>query len=206
MGCPSCLEKGYRKYRAHGLDHETALRMAKKLMKRVEKRQRKEKIRFWYKHVNSFLWRWTLLCNWKATLLWTVKLKRLIWIGGGFNPDYTLACAGTCNTTTLCPGYTKACDPEAPNCDQYGPSPNCAMATCACQTPLPHSTQISSGCTCTHTEASCILCSPATSKCTQHYVSCPCAGTCGYNCDAGYSWNDSQCVLPSVGGMLAQVI
>lgn len=190
MTCKSCLQKAYEKYRVYGLNHETSVFMAKKLMKRVEKRQRKEKIRNWYKHVDSFLWRWTLLCNWKATLLWMVKLKRLMWIGDGFNPVYLLNCAGTCGTG-ICVGMGYSCD-TAVDCEAvYG---TCPIGTCACPAPsIPHSHQVTSMCGCGTPGYVCIYCSA--NLCQGNNFACSCSGVCGYDCDAGYHWDGVQCAV-----------
>jgi hypothetical protein len=190
MPCHSCLQKAYEKYRAHGLDHQTALFMAKKLIKRVEKRKRKEKIRFRYQHVNSFLWKWTFLCNWKASIFWSVKLRRIAWIGGGFNPDYTQTCTGTC-ALTACPMYHGYCD-VARDCSALGTS--CAMNTCGCPAPLAHSIQISNSCICNGISIQCSACSAHV--CVSASFTCPCVGSCGYNCSPPYIWNGVSCELP----------
>jgi hypothetical protein len=187
MPCRSCLQKAYDKYRAHGLSHETSLRMAQKLMKRVERRERKAKIRFFYQYVNRLLWKWTFLCNWKAS----IYHKR--WIGKGFNPDYTQNCGGVCTQTT-CPNYLVACTGIL-ECIAGG-IPNCAMGTCACPAALPNSTYVSGVCTCNHTANSCETCFAVTSRCSVHYVVCPCAGVCNYNCTPPFVWDGIQCSLP----------
>jgi hypothetical protein len=141
--------------------------------------------------LQTWIYRLAYLTNWKASFLWTFKLKRLAWIGKSFNPDYTQACAqstcalavNACNVGEYCTTVT-AC---------VNASPCAKTGGCGCTAPLPHSTQLS-GCTVT-----CAV--TGTCGCASHYctintctiVSCL-TGTCGYNCDGGYTWNGSQCV------------
>jgi hypothetical protein len=194
MPCLSCLEKAYARYRAHGLDHEHARAMAKKLVKRVEKRKRKEKIRFFYRHINSFLWKWIFLCNWRASLFWSIKQKRICWIGKGFNPDYTQSCSGAC-ALTPCPVIGSYCD-RPRDCGALGTP--CAMNTCGCKAPLPNSVQVSNSCICSGTSTNCSVCTA--NLCTAATFTCPCGGSCGYNCTPPYVWNGVSCQIPVVTG------
>lgn len=159
-------------------------------MKRVERRKRKERIRFFYRNINSFLWKWTFLCQWKATLFWSVRQFRLSWIGKGFNPDYTQNCAGTCIRMD-CWNYAGPCGTTN---DCLMSNPNCTMGTCGCPAPVANSSQVLDSCTCQFVGNACTVCSLITNLCTTRYYTCPCGGICGYNCDAGYFWNGVACI------------
>jgi hypothetical protein len=131
-----------------------------------------------------FLWKWTFICNWPATLF------NHRWIGRGYNPDYTQNCTGTC-VTTDCPNYAGDCGTEN---DCRVLDPPCSMGSCGCPAPLANSSQVSNGCTCQAVGYKCTACSMITNLCTVRTYTCPCSGTCGYDCDPGFSWNGSQCV------------
>jgi len=157
--------------------------MAKKLVKRVEKRQRKERRA-------TFLWKWIHACNWKATI-WNRR-----WVGKGFNPDYTLACVttGACS----CFGNTHPCTSN----------PNCINAnTCgaARQASLANSHQVSSGCT--FGFGGCLCDTGDTEMCYSGKI-CKCTvfGTCAYDCDIGYSWNGVACVAGGVARRVREKI
>jgi hypothetical protein len=166
--------------------------MANKLMKRVEKRQRKEKIARFRESVNCFLWKWTFLCNWKATILWHR------WIGKGFNPDYSQLCVASGSITCQNAG----CATSYPNCDQPCNTINITCA-CSCPSPLPHSHYVSDNCGVTHSSCVCRVSPPSNCICRFTGSACLCnaggpgTGNCYYNCDSGFIWNGSQCVSPS---------
>lgn len=203
MGCKSCLEKAYLKYRGYGFSHDEAVYMAKKLMRRVEKRRRKERIRFFYRNINRFMWKWIRLCNWKATFLWTVKNFRFIWIGKSYNPDYTQTCInGTCASSAL------TCTKHDWECES---SSECVGGTCSvsgsCGCPAPSIAHSSQSSACSVLCLTTGRCDIYTGTCTPTCYHTNCLlGTCGYTCDSGYVWNGVACVasgvliqLPKVG-------
>jgi len=115
------------------------------------------------------------------------------------NPtDYTKVCTqGTCKDSGI--ECTKAGLPCTKNTDCIGGSCQ-STGSCGCPAPLANSHQVS-GCTVTcgtstGTCAKCVApeCAP-TCKVTDCYV-----GTCGYDCDTGYTWNPvtSTCELAAV--------
>jgi len=209
MSCVPCVEKWTRYYLRKGFDRLEAEHMAKKLVKRLEKRLRREglsyiplylleqgqgvelftaKPRAWRIAIANALRKWArilLMTNWVATFRW----RR--WIGFGYNPDYTQACTqGTCTMSNACVPKGALCGfPE--DCIGNG----CATpGSCGCPAPLPNSGQVS-GCTVTCSgTGSCGGC--LSKRCTSPsciIVNCT-TGTCGYNCNAGYTWNGSACV------------
>jgi hypothetical protein len=188
--CKSCVEKYKQKYMQRGFNEETARRMALKLLKRVRRRQRYEILKSIKHRFIVQLYRWTFLTQWRATFLMSFKFKRVMWVGRGYNPDYTQACTGTC-TTTGCPNYAEYCD-ESADCRILDPT--CSMGSCGCPAPLANSSQVSNSCTCQAVGYKCTTCSPTLYSCSTITFTCPCAGTCGYDCNPGYSWNGSQCV------------
>ena len=174
-----------------GFSEQEAERMAIKLLKRVRRRQRYEILKGIRNTFQSWLFRWVFLTQWRATFLASFRSLSITWIGRGFNPDYTQNCSGTC-TRTDCWLYAEDCG--SPNqCPMT--NPRCAMGSCTCPAPLANSTQVSNGCTCAVVGTVCTACSGITSLCTTRNFTCPCAGTCGYNCNTGYTWNGSQCVV-----------
>jgi len=184
MTCLSCLEKAYRRYRAHNLDHEHALYMAKKLIARLEKRQRKERIRYFYKYVNQWLFKWIFLCNWQATLY------NRRWVGKGYNPDYTLLCVTSGSVTCV----SVTCTASLPDC--LGTCTTNFTCACACSAPLADSHYVSDTCISSHATCRCRLIS-SLCRCSVTAPTCSCAGTCAYECDVGFSWNGVACVAPS---------
>jgi hypothetical protein len=190
MVCQSCVDKYVQYYMRKGLSRGQAERMALRLVQRVEKRRRREHWDARIYNVKMVLFKLALLTNWRATLLWSWKRRGFTWIGRHFNPDYTQNCTGTC-VTTDCPNYTGDCGAEN---DCRVLDPPCSMGSCGCPAPLANSTQVSNSCTCQAVGYKCTSCSVITNLCTVRTYTCPCGGTCGYNCNTGYSWNGSQCV------------
>lgn len=170
--------------------------MAIRLLKRVRRRHRYEVLKRIRSRFRAELYRWAFLTQWKATFLASVRARAVIWIGRGFNPDYTQACAGSC-VTTLCPNFGSECWSSV-DCRILDPS--CDMGACDCPAPLAHSTEVSNSCTCQASGYKCTTCALYGSiyVCTVRNIICPCGGTCGYNCDVGYSWNGSACVAVAV--------
>ena len=180
-----------------GFSEQEAERMAIKLLKRVRRRHRYEILKDIKNSFQGWLYRWCFLTQWPATLLASFKNLSVTWIGRGFNPDYTQACAGTCKTED-CPNYAGPCG-GANDCQILNPP--CTKVSCDCPAPLANSTEVSDGCACQAAGYKCTTCSLITNLCTVRTYTCPCVGTCGYNCDTGYTWNGSQCVL---GGVAAK--
>ena len=172
----------------HGFDEATATRMALKLLKRVRRRQRYELLKGIRNSFQGWLFRWVFLTQWRATFLASFRSLSIMWVGRGFNPDYTQTCAGTC-TTMACPMYDESCI-TALHCQVTNPT--CTAGSCTCPAPLPNSTQTSNSCTCQASGNKCIACYGHI--CIVVAYTCPCAGTCAFDCDTGYSWNGSQCV------------
>jgi len=210
MSCIPCVEKWTRYYLRKGFDRSEAEHMAKKLVKRLEKRLRREDLDYiplylleegqgielftakphaWRMSVSNILRKWIrylLMTNWAATFRW----RR--WIGLGWNPDYTQACTvGTCTITKACLAKGSLCGlPE--DCILNG----CASpGTCGCPAPLANSSQVS-GCTqsCIGGSGNCGGC--VSNKCTSPVCTLPncTTGTCGYNCSPGFVWNGLACV------------
>jgi len=187
--CKSCVDKYKLKYMKHGFDEATATRMALKLLKRVRRRQRYEILKGIKNRLQSWLFRWCFLTQWQATFLASFRTLSIMWIGRGFNPDYTQTCTGTC-LTEYCPNYGGYC---AVIGDCAMVNPPCGMNTCTCKAPLANSHQVSNSCTCQAVGTKCAVCN-IYSTCTTRTFVCPCGGTCAFDCDTGYSWNGSQCV------------
>jgi len=170
--CKSCLEKAFERYKAHGLDDDTAMFMAKKLIKRIERRQNRGKLH-WFSRI-----------NWLATIRW----RKLIGKGGNSPYDYSqeLVCpAGSCRTGVSCTvvSQCRAC----PHGTCPDPLPNSYLSeygtTCI----------MSGGCTCTPPVPS--ICAGTPGACIPHYDD----GYCHYTCNAGYYWNGVACVpIPAV--------
>jgi len=166
--------------------------MAVKLLKRVRRRHRYEILKGLKSTFMSKLYRWCFLTQWRATLLASTRQLSVIWIGRGFNPDYTQNCIGIC-TFDYCPNYGNDC---AGSVDCQILSPTCTdMGTCDCPTPLANSHEVGNSCTCQASGYKCTACAYPLLVCNNRTYSCPCAGTCAFDCDTGYSWNGSQCVL-----------
>lgn len=141
----------------------------------------------WY--VRTILWldRMINKTNWKATWYWSLEKRHYLWIGKGFNPDYTQVC----NACTL--GGDTSCNMEydcsvVTTCRLH----TCTVPTPACPTALPNSTYISNTCVCTKSGCRCAgTCSGA--------ATCAKTGACNYNCDPGYTWNGVACVVAAKG-------
>ena len=200
--CKSCVDKYKQKYMQRGFSEQEAERMATKLLKRVRRRHRYEILKGIRNSFQGWLYRWCFLTQWRATFLASLKNLSVTWVGRGFNPDYTQVCSGSCASGN-CPRYLLACSTNA-SC-QADPLVDCGVGTCDCAAPLANSTEVSNACGCPVDEpdSACMYCSGVipNRKCQMHYYACTCGGTCGYNCNTGYSWNGSQCVL---GGVAAK--
>jgi len=196
--CGKCFKKWHSYYVKKGFSQTEAEKLSRKLVKRVHRREKYEYACNLRNAWKSKLFRTVFLTNWHATFLWSFKHHRPLWVGVDFNPDYTQNCAGTC-VTTACPYYTGDCPPNS-NCYVYYAS--CPKATCACPAPLANSTQVSDSCACISASVACIACHPTYFYCSSTTYACTCQNTCGYNCDGGYTWNGSQCVLG--GGAVAK--
>lgn len=69
--------------------------------------------------------------------------------------------------------------------------------SCSCPAPLANSHYISDNCTPAHQNCFCGLLAGAC-RCRITTSLCNCSGgQCQYECDAGYIWNGSACVIPS---------
>jgi hypothetical protein len=149
----------------------------------------------------SWLLRWVFDTNWKATFLWSFLKHKIIWVGKGYNPDYTRGCNfGTCTVDSS--GCTKAGLPCLAPADCTGGS--CVVTgSCGCPSPLPNSTQ-TTGCsiTCLSTGI-CRVCNLELLTCTPTCGRSNCAaGLCSYTCDVGYHWSGVACVpdvVPKAG-------
>jgi len=198
-------------YQHKGFSDDTAKSMAKKLIKRIDKRLKRESsfeepmfliervregVMFYRRKpamLKSELRKWVFVTNWKATLFWSVKSLGLRWIGRGYNPAYTLACAiGTCAKDVT--GCAKLGDPctTSPECIITG----CAVSgACGCPAAYPNSTQVSACSVACTSGGSCGTCNLVGETCRAPTCSASCAGTCGYDCNSGYTWNGVACVL-----------
>jgi hypothetical protein len=196
--CGDCVYKeAIKLVRRHSvkLDWIQALVLAEKAMERVERRARaKSKCskckgkRFMLKRNLFGLYLPLLLrLNVKSTIFWTLKKQRITWILKGYNPDYTQSCTiGTCSCDCTV-GFSCTIIAQCPE----------FSGSCGCPTPLPNSSQVSpctipcdqrtlfsNACTCRGSPRVCG--GTCTSTCA--------GGSCGYNCDPGYTWNGVQCV------------
>ena len=105
--------------------------------------------------------------------------------------SYTRPCTqGTCDVGFGCTKEGLPCEISS-QCAGGGCIPT---GSCGCQAALAHSTLFSNcskNCSVTGSCARCVSfeCSPS---CQNTLCS---SGTCGYNCDSGYTWNGSACVL-----------
>lgn len=193
MACGSCIKKlalklieNHRKE----LDLIRAFELAEKAIERVESRQKLERKKHFFKvRIQSRLFKWTFLINFRATIFHSFLNRRLIWVGRGFNPAYSLACTGT-NGTTHC--EDDACiDPPHNRCAR-----SCTGGTCTCPAPTdPHSHQTTSTCGQVYGGACGCRLSGGIYSCYSVGAVCICGGTCGYECDPGYTWNGALCVL-----------
>jgi len=230
--CKSCLEKWKEYYVKKGYsDHSRlpfldspAMKMSRKIVKRLEKRikQEKEYVYDGRRYVPIFLLekagegvplyfeneeisqaqkmlrvlkRWVFVTNWKGTFWWSFKHHSIIWIGHHLGAGSN-------------PGYTmvcKSCIVSSGVCnynEEYCASAvSCRSQVCTgvCQTPSdPNSTATSNDCTCTKGGCICTskMCEGGTPTCTYQ------GGTCGYTCTLPWVWNGSACVLG--GGILMQ--
>lgn len=203
MPCQSCVEKWTDYYLKKGFDNKTALKMANKVVERVEKRLQRERkdsepmfllekagegITFYHKkqhRLRGWLYRWSFFTNWKATFFQSFRLKRLIWIGKGFNPDYTQVC----NACT----QSGSCLPKGDECVVTADCRNTAKCVGSCPAPSdPNSSLVSNTCACSISSG----CGCTAKQCASTtWVCATPTGTCGYNCNPPRVWNGSQCVL-----------
>lgn len=159
-GCFSAFDEWTNYYLAKGFQKREARKLAKKLLKKLDARIKYEHLEFiplllleksgegvhlYRRRVGRLerfrneMYRWCFLTQWRATFWQSFKHRRLIWIGGGFNPDYTQACSactksgncnvlGECGTAAQCYAYT-TCNPICP--DALANS-TIVSNTCAC--------------------------------------------------------------------------
>ena len=183
MACGSCVEDLARRLvTRHRIDWILALCLAEKAIERVETR-RKTRVRpYWFQ------------TNFRATIFQSALAGRFVWIGRhvgpGKNPNYTQLCIA---------GGSITCYTVSHACTTPGLGTQCVntqSCTCTCPAPLSNSSQVSG---CSSSPSYQCLCSSA-KKCGGESEDCSCgSGTCGYNCNTGYTWNGSQCVTSVVG-------
>jgi len=201
MTCKSCIQKWIEYYLNKGFSQKQAEKLSKSLVKRIEKRMKKEGLDYvplyllekagegihllWRKptrHVRlrSFLYKWCFTTNWRATLFWSFIKQTIIWVGKSFNPDYTRSCVekGTCECE-LIETYCKITED---------------LCNCACPSPFPHSHQVGNFC-----DASIVSCGLPAQDCPCSCVQC--SGHCSYDCDVGYVWNGVACVPKARAGL-----
>jgi hypothetical protein len=201
--CGGCFHKWLTYYQKKGFVQSDAERLARKLVKRVHRREKYEHAKRLRSVWKVTLFRGVFLTNWRASFLSSFLLHRILWVGKGFNPDYFLACAGTC-ITTACPYFLIGDCPPNTNCYVYAAP--CPKNTCGCPAPSdPHSEQVSDSCVCTSSSPACTTCHTTYYYCSSPTYTCTCKNTCGYNCISPYSWNGSQCVL-GANKMMVQVM
>ena len=176
-----------------GFSEQEAERMAIKLLKRVRRRHRYEILKNIRNSFQCWLYRWCFLTQWRATFLASFRSLSIMWVGRGFNPDYTQTCWGAC-TTGICINFGTPCGSYV-ECEMIDPF--CPMGSCRCKDPLPNSSQVSDSCVCGSVGSKCRTCHSIQTICTTTTYLCTCGGTCGYNCNTGYTWNGSQCVVAS---------
>jgi len=197
MTCKSCVDKWTDYYRHKGLSQKKAVKMAKNLVKRVEKRLERENkpyepmyliekagegiilIHKKVKHQNR-LYQWCFLTQWRATIWQSFKHHMLIWIGRGNPVDYTQAC-------NACPAGD--CSPGE-NCGVVGDCRYCPPTTCPAPSD-PNSHAESNTCSCVGTGG--CLCSSKICKASGTLI-CSLSGICNYHCNTGYTWNGVACV------------
>jgi len=189
MVCKPCLEKWIKYYLSKGFNQKQSIKMARKVIKRVAKRERQERFRELKRKFNSFLRKWAFETNWKATLYWRK------WIGKGGNSPYHYKydCLGTCSPM-LCPYYLIDCV-DYGDCEYNFYPIECALGDCGCPSPLPNSRKVSDDCAClSENKMVCRTCSMITLLCSIRWYYCPCSGSCYYECNDGYVWDGVQCV------------
>lgn len=196
MGCKSCIDKWTEYYLHKGLSQKKAIKMAKNLVGRVEKRLERENkpyepmyliekagegIVLIHKKVKhqSRLYQWCFLTQWRAMFWQSFKHHKLIWIGRGNPTDYTQICnacpAGNCSVGYSC--YTVA------DCR------DCPPTTCPAPSD-PNSHAESNTCNCTGSSG--CLCYLNICKATA--MICTLSGICNYHCNGGFVWNGVACV------------
>jgi hypothetical protein len=192
MVCESCVQKLARKLAEHHrIDWINALVLAEKAVERVERRGFKsrpccQKRRQKLGRIFGLPVQLLSKVNIRATLLWSWRLRRLSWVLRGYNPDYTLACTLTGSVT--CYGVLVHCTTDEDCLNTYS-------CQCQCPSPLPHSHNVS---LCTVTSVPDCPCSQTAHRCGLVGSCSACNGTCGYDCDSGYTWNGIQCVSAAV--------
>lgn len=137
-------------------------------------------------HIRIILWLDSIInkTNWRATTYQSYLQKKYLWVGKGFNPDYTTVCtkggSGTCQTGTCVAPEGGDCIPDSSGCSCSCPSP-----------PIANSHYVSDTCVKGYTGCQCYYQGGAF-RCSA--IVCACSGACAYSCDTGYSWNGSACV------------
>ena len=204
MGCKPCQEKWTEYYVKKGFSQSKAKKMAKNLLKRVDKRLKKENksyepmylieragegILLYRKKAKGRFEQWVFDTNWKATFLWSFLKKRLIWIGkGGNSPyDYTQVCNDDCAVATGSCGAGLPCT-VASDCRKN------FTCTSTCPAALAHSSLTLNACVCGE-----LGCTWVSKKCSGANPSCTVvvSGDCEYTCDPGYTWNGVACAVPT---------
>lgn len=185
MVCQSCLDNLVKRLLENHseLTPNHALTLATRALARYEKRtkpQRLQKLQFfslWFRQETNF----------KSSIFWTFRLHRLIWIGKGYNPDYSQLCT---------PHGVKNCKSASTPCTSPSQCQDVNNCTCDCPAPTdPNSTYTSNTCSPTIPSCACI----ARTNCTGGTLPCSCSvvGRCYYTCTPPYVWNGTTCVLPS---------
>jgi hypothetical protein len=210
-------------YLVKGFSDAKSKSMAKKLIKRIDMRLKKEHkleepmflieraregVLFYRREPSRLMFelkRWVFRTNWKATLFWSVKLLSLRWIGLGHSPSYTQACAiGNCAKVVT--GCAKLADPCELGTDCI--TTGCTVSgACNCPSALEHSVPDGLGCSVSCTSGGACGGCVKSVKCAGPTCSASCPGTCGYNCDVDYHWDGVACVPDvTVGKMVVQVM
>jgi hypothetical protein len=214
MTCGSCVKKWEDYYKTKGFTAEETHKMALKLLKRFDKRLKKEHLDFIplylietapqgiflyrrnkgrLERISDILKYWVFQTNWKATFLWSFKRLRINWIGK-YGSDYSQNCSGSWSSNGSCDNYGGACSNGLLDCSPFADCNN-GPGTCGCPAPLPNSSQVSAACYGAPPSSACPHC--VSKKCTDATFTgaCTCSGTCAYNCNPPYSWNGSACVF-----------
>jgi len=165
-----------RKFNLSREEAESRFKKIKSLIDKAIEKRKPSKVRF-----QEFR-RWVFQTNWQATFLWSFLKHKIVWIGKGFNPDYTQPCnacivGGNCAAGDECavPANCRVSNTCTPNCPAPLPNSTCTPNTCACS---------KGGCSCVGTPK---LCAGVAS------CAAP-VGQCNCNCNTGFHWETNQCV------------